>query len=169
MKKKIKDNIQWNLSFGTPLFKRQGLHSGDTKINLVPEKSSHNLCILFPLFKGHLYSGERDNFSRSRNLGLTSFQGTPWHSKSDWSQEESTSLRIPSGAFTYWTIWLKSMYCTCVNSRYVTEISWRLFLCCLCWLIINKPQPNLHSGDTSIHGKLASLSLEGVPWIDVPL
>ena len=24
------------------------------------------------------------------------------------------------------------------------------FLCCLCWLIIKKPQPNHHSGDTSI-------------------
>ena len=31
VKKKIRDNIQWNLSFGIPLFKGQGLHSGNTK------------------------------------------------------------------------------------------------------------------------------------------
>ena len=30
------------------------------------------------------------------------------------------------------------------------------------WLIINNPQPNLHSGDTC-------LGLEGVPWIEVSL
>ena len=125
MKKKIKDNIQWNLSFGTPLFKRPGLHSGDTKINLVPGKSPHNLCILFPLLKGHLYSGERDNFSRSRNLGLTSFQGTPWHSKSKLITKGIDFFKYE--AFTYWIIWLKSMYCTCMNSTYVTEKRWRLF------------------------------------------
>ena len=32
----------------------------------------------------------------------------------------------------------------------------------LCWLIINKPQPNLYSGNTY-------LNHEGVLWIDVPL
>ena len=31
----------------------------------------------------------------------------------------------------------------------------------ICWFIINKPQPNLHSGDTC-------LGPEGVPWIKVP-
>ena len=34
-------------------------------------------------------------------------------------------------------------------------------LYCLCWLIINKPQANLYSGDTSTQGTLAS-------WIEVP-
>ena len=46
--------------------------------NLVPEKCSHNLCIiLLLLLKGHLYSGEGDTFSGSENLSLTSIQGTP--------------------------------------------------------------------------------------------
>ena len=155
MKKKIKDNIQWNLSFGTPLFKRQGLHSGDTKINLVPGKSPHNLCILFPLLKGHLYSGERDNFSRSQNLGLTSFQGTPWHSKSNWSQKELISLSMELSHTEL------SDLNRCTALAWIQHMSQRkaedYFLCCLCWLIINKPQPNLHTGDTSIYGKLASV------------
>lgn len=41
---------------------------------------------LFPLLKEHLYSGEKNTFSGSGNPILTSFQGTPWHSKSNWQQ-----------------------------------------------------------------------------------
>ena len=36
----------------------------------------------------------------------------------------------------------------------------------ICWLIINKPQPNLHSGDTFFRD--AYPGPEGVPWIHVP-
>ena len=43
-------------------------------------------------------------------------------------------------AFTYWIISLKPMYCTCLNS---TNKLKRTSLCCLCGLIINKPQPKL--------------------------
>ena len=63
--------IQWNLFFGTPLFKGH-LYSRDTSIhrtqNMVPEKRSHHLCIYYfylrnassletwvlPAFRGHL-------------------------------------------------------------------------------------------------------------------
>ena len=81
-------------------------------------------------------------------------------------------------AFTTWGISLKSMYCTRGNST-VTQhcrdkylVAWNngcsrfrgrtketLFIC---WLIINKLQPNLHSWDTC-------LGPECVPWIEVPL
>ena len=36
---------------------------------------------VLPLFERHLYSGKRDSFSSFRNLGLTSIQGIPQHSK----------------------------------------------------------------------------------------
>ena len=35
-----------------------------------------SIYYLLPLQKGHLYSGENDTFSGSRNLDLTSIQGT---------------------------------------------------------------------------------------------
>ena len=35
-----------------------------------------NTFYLLPLLKGHLYSGERNTFSGSRNAALTSIQGT---------------------------------------------------------------------------------------------
>ena len=58
--------IQWNLFFGTPLFKGH-LHNHRTQ-NVVPEKRSHHLCIYYlylrsatsletrvlPAFRGHL-------------------------------------------------------------------------------------------------------------------
>ena len=76
-------------------------------------------------------------------------------------------------------------YCTCGSSTHnIAEISKSWFLihiylaawnngCSrfrgrtkgilfICWLIINKLQPNLHSWDTC-------LGPEGVPWIEVPL
>ena len=52
--------LQWNLSFGTSLFKRQ-FHSEDTKFH--PRKLFTLSFYLLPLLKGHLYSGERDTFS----------------------------------------------------------------------------------------------------------
>ena len=39
------------------------------KQNLVPEKRSHNICIVLPLLKGP----ERDTFSRSREKGFFNF------------------------------------------------------------------------------------------------
>ena len=66
--------IQWNLSFGTPLFKGQ-LHSGDSKFG--PGKMFTESLYLLPLLKGYFYSGERNTFSGSRNPGLTSIQETP--------------------------------------------------------------------------------------------
>ena len=34
---------------------------------------------------------------------------------------------------------------------------WWFFVCCLCWLIFDTPQSNLHSGDTPIQGTLSSV------------
>ena len=53
-----------------------------------------NLSFVTPLLKGHLYSGERDTFSWSRNPGLTSIQGTPYHSKSDCPQKSLISFCV---------------------------------------------------------------------------
>ena len=68
--------VPQNLSFGTPLFKRY-LNPGDTKFGLrkMFTQSLYLLCLL----KGHyLFSGERDTFSGSWNLDLTSIQGKPY-------------------------------------------------------------------------------------------
>ena len=50
-------------------------------------RSRKNIHIIFVsitlVLNGHLYSGERDSFSGPGNPGLTSIQGTHWHSKSD--------------------------------------------------------------------------------------
>ena len=56
-----------SVSFGAFLFNRH-FHSGDIKI------WSRKM---FTLLKRHLYSGERDTFSGSRNLGLIPSQRTP--------------------------------------------------------------------------------------------
>ena len=79
-----------NVEFGPPVVMTVNFHnlsflgdlySRDTSIqgteNLVPEKCSQIILLLLPLLKGHLYSGERDTFSASLNLVLTSFQGIP--------------------------------------------------------------------------------------------
>ena len=73
-KLKICLNVQWTLFFETPLFKGN-LHSGITKFGL--GKMFTQSLHLLPLLKGHLYSEERDTFSRSRNPDLTFIQGTP--------------------------------------------------------------------------------------------
>ena len=65
--------IQWNILLW------------DTSIQGIPPFRGHKICslknvhIIFVSFISvvHLYSGERDTFSGSENLGLTSIQGTP--------------------------------------------------------------------------------------------
>ena len=53
-----------------------GTSPWDTSIQGIQKMFTSSLYLL-PLLKGHLYSGERDTFSRSRHPGLTSIQGTP--------------------------------------------------------------------------------------------
>ena len=63
----VEEPLLWDTSIlGTP--------PGDTKLILAPEKRPHNLL---SLLGGPLYSGERDTFSGSQNLGLTFIQETP--------------------------------------------------------------------------------------------
>lgn len=66
--------LQWNLSVGTSLFKKQ-FYSKHTKF--YPRKLFTLSLYLLPLLKGHLLSGKRDTSSGSQNPGFTSIQGTP--------------------------------------------------------------------------------------------
>ena len=52
------------------------LNSGTTKF--VPGKMLIGSLYMLPLLKAHLYSGEMDTVSRSRNQGLTSILGKPF-------------------------------------------------------------------------------------------
>ena len=128
---------------------------------------------------GHLYSGERDTFSWSRNPGLTSIQGTPYHSKSDcpqkslisfcvrWSQWRQLSLTISLkiGALHFGEfntqhrgdkLIMNFLYIIklleIMTGRFRGRVRETFFIC---WLIINKPQPNLYSWDTFIQGCLS--------------
>jgi len=79
---------------------------------------------LLPLLKGQLYSGERDTFSESWNLGLTCNQGggrgdtlavKGWLSTKRVDISKCTLITIIE-TFTNWSNLLKSIKCTCVNS-----------------------------------------------------
>ena len=130
---------------------------------------------LLPLLKGHLYSGEKDTFSGSQNPGLI----TPWH----WPQKSSISSSVYWSKWRQLSkhelCQLKSLHCSCGNSvhnigeKSIKNFFNTLFSCLkqwlqqiprqksvkqkyfIRWLIINEPQPNLHSGDTSIQEILA--------------
>ena len=41
------------------------------------------------------------------------------------------------------------------ETRSTQNTSIYMYMYIICWLIINKPQPNFHSGDASIQGTLA--------------
>ena len=63
---------------GTSPLAQETQNSGDTKFGPGKYKMpTLSLLYLLPLLKGHLYSGERDTFSESRNPGLTSIWVTP--------------------------------------------------------------------------------------------
>ena len=62
----------WKNCIETPWVKP---HTRDPKFG--PGKTSTWSLYLLPILKGHLYLRERDRFSWSWNLGLTSIQGTP--------------------------------------------------------------------------------------------
>ena len=91
--------IQWNLSFGTPLFKWH-LHLGDTTFG--PRKMLTYSLYLFPLVKGHFYSWERVSFSI---LDSTSIQGTPYHSKGK-ARFRRRTFHEPN--LTHWIKYMKS-------------------------------------------------------------
>ena len=68
--------VQWNLSFGTVLFKDHKIWSG---------KNVHIIFVFFAL-KGHLRPGKRDTFSGSRKPGSL-HSGNFLAFKSDWPQK----------------------------------------------------------------------------------
>ena len=95
--------VQWNL------------YSTDTSIqrtkNLVPEKCSHCLCIATSIegSRRDISVQGKNTFCGPRDPGLTSIQGTPQHSKSDWPQKSLISALVTMAtAFKTWTISPKS-------------------------------------------------------------
>ena len=125
-------------------------------------RSRKNVHIIFVsitlVLNGHVYSGERDSFSGPGNPGLTSIQGTHWHSKSDWPQrgfiylwinvQHSQLLKLSQGELSHLNRCNALVWIQHIKSQRLVNDDFNL--CCLCWLIIKKTQPNLHSGDTSI-------------------
>ena len=158
-------NIQWNPSFGgTPQFR------------------DHKIWYMLPLLKGHLYSGERDTFSRSQNQGLTSILGKPLVLS---TQKVTDHLNIVDTCKFKCSQWqklsklelshLQSMYCT-FNTQHRRDKLFMIFYALslylaarnndcsrfhgrlkgkyfIYWLIIKKPEPSLYSGDTCVSPK----------------
>ena len=109
---------------------------------------------LLPLFRDHVYSGERDTLSGSRHPCLISIRGN--------LRTEDITL---TASFLTWTKLLISMYYTCKNSAQRDKLVLILNLLSTClnkwlqqitrqkkyflsWSFINTPQPNLYKGDT---------------------
>ena len=138
--------FQWDTSIqGTLPFRGQ---------KIWPGKCSHNLCICYLLSEGAPLFKKRGHFKPRFSL----YSGDTLAFKT-WP----TTNRFDTSKSTLITTSLKSTFCTCGNSTHniAQFASCSCFDCSrfwdsikniyfLCLLIINNPQPNLHSGETCL-------------------